>query len=158
MTLLLRMYRRLAGWLGSRRWGSSFIRRFYQPVDRALFRLTGGRRGLAPTQTVLLLTSTGRKTGQPRSNPLMYVEHDDSFWVMGSNFGQNHHPAWTSNLIANTNATVKVGRRTVPVGARLASDEERKQLWPQLVEAYPAFDTYTGWTKRGFRLFELKPR
>ena len=155
---MLNWYRRLAGWLGSRRWGSWFVRVLYQPVDRVLYRVTGGRRGLAPASAVLLLTSTGRKSGIPRSNPLMYVEHDGSYWVMGSNFGQQHHPAWTSNLLADTTATVQVGNRTVAVEARLASDEERARLWPQLVRAYPAFDTYTGWTARSFRLFELRPR
>ena len=156
--MFLKLYRRLAGWLGRRRWGSWFVRRLYQPVDRLLFRLTGGRRGLAPVRAVLLLTTTGRKSGLERSNPLMYVEKDGSFWVMGSNFGQDHHPGWTSNLIADPTATVKVGGRTIPVTARLAGDDERRALWPRLLEAYPAFDAYTGWTERGFRLFELRPR
>lgn len=151
------MYRRLAGWLGRRRWGSWIVRRLYQPVDRVVYGLTGGRRGLAPVSTVLLLTTTGRKSGLARNNPLMYVEHDGSFWVMGSNFGQNHHPAWTSNLLADPHATVQVGGRSFPVTARLAGDDERKQLWPLLTEVYPAFDAYTGWTERGFRMFELRP-
>lgn len=109
-------------------------------------------------RAVLLLTTTGRKSGLPRSNPLMYVERDGSFWVMGSNFGQDHHPAWTSNLLAEPSATVQVGGRTIPVTARLAREDERRDLWPQLTAAYPAFDAYTGWTDRGFRVFELQPR
>ena len=156
--MLLRLYRQLAGWLGRQRWGSWFVRCVYQPVDRFLFRATGGRRGLAPVRAVLLLTTTGRKSGLSRSNPLMYVERDGSFWVMGSNFGQDHHPAWTSNLLADPSATVQVGGRTIPVTARLASEKERRDLWPQLTAAYPAFDAYTGWTDRSFRVFELQPR
>ena len=151
-------YRRLRAWLAARRWGSAAIKRFYRPLDQAVYRLTGGRRGLGPTRDVLLLTSIGRKSGQRRSNPLMYLEHDGSFWVMGSNFGQEHHPAWTQNLLAHPEATVQIGARTEEVVARLASDEERRRLWPLLIEVYPPWEAYTGWTERGFRLFELKPR
>ena len=155
--MLHRLYRRFTAWFAGHRWGSAWIKRFYQPLDRTLYRLTGGRRGLGPTRDVLLLTSTGRKSGQPRSNPLMYLEHGGSFWVMGSNFGQDHHPAWTGNLLADPQATVQVGARTEPVMARLATDAEKQELWPLLVEVYPPWNAYTGWTDRTFRLFELKP-
>ena len=152
------LYKRLVAWLAARRWGSATIKRIYRPLDQAVYKLTGGRRGLAPTRDVLLLTSTGRKSGQPRSNPLMYLEHEGSFWVMGSNFGQEHHPAWTRNLLARPDATVQIGSRTHRITARLATEEERERLWPRLIEVYPPWEAYTGWTSRGFRLFELKPR
>jgi deazaflavin-dependent oxidoreductase (nitroreductase family) len=152
------LYRRFVAWFAGQRWGSVTIKRLYWPLDKAVYRLTGGRRGLGPTRDVLLLTSIGRKTGQPRRNPLMYLEHADSFWVMGSNFGGERHPAWTQNLLANPEASVQVGRRTEQVIARLASNAERQELWSRLVEVYPPWDAYTGWTDRAFRLFELKPR
>lgn len=152
------LYKRFVAWLAAHRWGSAAIKRFYRPLDHVVYRLTGGRRGLGPTRDVLLLTSMGRKSGQPRSNPLMYLEHAGSFWVMGSNFGQQHHPAWTQNLLANPEATVQIGARTEHVVARLATDQERRRLWPQLIEVYPPWQAYTGWTERGFRLFELEPR
>ncbi len=155
---ILKLYRRLVAWLAGKPWGSATIRSLYRPLDQAMYRLTGGRRGLGPTRDVLLLTSSGRKSGQPRSNPLMYLEHGGSFWVMGSNFGQERHPAWTQNLLADPEATIQIGRRTDRVVARLASDAERQQLWPRLVEVYPPWNAYMGWTDRAFRLFELKPR
>ena len=155
--MLHTLYKRFVAWLASHRWGSTAVRRFYRPLDTAVYRLTGGRRGLGPTRDVLLLTSTGRKSGQPRSNPLMYLEHGGSFWVMGSNFGQAHHPAWTANLLAHPEAHVQVGTRSHRVVARLAADREREELWPHLVEVYPPWRAYTGWTDRSFRLFELKP-
>lgn len=156
--LVYRLYRWFVAHVVRRRWGSTFIRLVYQPLDRAVYRLTRGRRGLSPTREVLLLTSTGRKTGEPRQNPLMYLEHDGSYWVMGSNFGRDHHPAWTANLLAHPDATVQIGSLSVPVRARLATDEERQRLWPQLLEVYPPWSAYTGWTGRSFRLFELRPR
>ena len=155
---MIALYRRFTSWLAAQRWGSATIKRFYRPLDKAVYRLTGGRRGLGPTRDVLLLTSVGRKSGRPRSNPLMYLEHEGSFWVMGSNFGQQHHPAWTQNLLAHPEATVQIGPRSERVVARLATEEERERLWPLLVQVYPPWQAYTGWTERPFRLFELKPR
>ena len=154
---MYRIYRWFVTNIVNRRWGSTFIRLVYQPLDRATYRLSGGRRGLSPAREVLLLISTGRKSGLPRQNPLMFLEHEGSFWVMGSNFGQDHHPSWTANLMARPQATVQIGHRTHTVTARLASDQERRALWPRLVEVYPPWNAYTDWTDRSFRLFELRP-
>lgn len=155
---MYRFYRWFVARFVGRRWGSTFIRVFYQPLDRALYRITRGRRGLSPVREVLLLTSTGRKSGRSRQNPLMYLADSGSYWVMGSNFGRDHHPAWTANLLAHPEATIQIGDRTEPVRARLATEEERRRLWPRLVRVYPPWDAYTGWTDRSFRLFELQRR
>lgn len=154
---MYRLYRWFVAHVVNRRWGSTFIRLVYQPLDRAVYRLTRGRRGLSPAREVLLLTSMGRRSGLPRQNPLMFLEHAGSYWVMGSNFGQDHHPAWTANLLADPDARVQIGDRVQPVRARLASEDERKELWPLLVEVYPPWNVYTDWTDRSFRLFELQP-
>jgi deazaflavin-dependent oxidoreductase (nitroreductase family) len=153
-----RLYDSFVAWFAARRWGSWLTRVIYQPLDRAFYKVTKGRRGLGPARSVLLLTTTGRRTGQPRANPLMYLEHEGAFWVMGSNFGGASHPAWTANLLANPEGTVQIGPRTIPVRARRASEEERQRLWPELVRVYPPWDAYTEWTDRSFRLFELRPR
>lgn len=158
MSVVYRLYRWFVRNVVSRRWGSTLIRLVYQPVDRAVYRVTRGRRGLSPTREVLLLTSTGRKTRLPRQNPLMFLEDGGSYWVMGSNFGQDHHPAWTANLLADPEALIQIGDRVHTVRARLATDEERKELWPRLLEVYPPWRAYTDWTDRSFRLFELRPR
>jgi deazaflavin-dependent oxidoreductase (nitroreductase family) len=123
-----------------------------------VYRATKGRRGLGPQRSVLLLISKGRRSGQPRANPLMYLEHEGSFWVMGSNFGGESHPAWTANLLSDPEATVQIGTRTISVHARPAGEEERERLWPELVRVYPPWKAYTEWTDRSFRLFELRPR
>lgn len=148
---------RAASWLASKRWGRWLAATFYTPLDKLVYRLTGGRRGLSPRRAVLLLTTTGRKSGQPRRVPVLYLEDGGKLWVMASNYGRPHHPAWSSNLLADPHATVTIGRRTRQVRARRASDEEKRTLWPRLVELYPAWEAYAGWTDRDFRLFCLEP-
>ena len=155
---MYRAYRWLARHIAKHRWGSALVRLVYQPLDRALYRVTRGRRGLSSTREVLLLTSTGRKSGSPRQSPLIFVEDSGRYWVMGSNFGRDHHPAWTSNLLAHPEATIQIGDRVETVTARLADEAETRELWPRLVEVYPPWDAYTEWTDRSFRLFELTPR
>ena len=126
---------RLASAFASRRWGSWLTKKVYTPADRLVYRLTGGRRGLSPRKTVLLLTTTGRKSGLPRSVPVLYLKDGPAVWVMASNYGSASHPAWSSNLLANPAATIRIGRVERPVQARLASGDEKKALWPRLVEA-----------------------
>ena len=97
------------------------------PTDRLLHRLTGGRvllsRALLPG---LVLTTTGRKSGQPRESPLMCVPEEEGTWlVVGSNFGRDHHPAWTGNLLADPAASISYGRRDIPVEAELLEGAAR---------------------------------
>jgi deazaflavin-dependent oxidoreductase (nitroreductase family) len=133
-------------------------RSLYTPLDKAVYRLTGGRRGISPSKTVLYLTTTGRKSGLPRRVPILFLREDDRYWVMASNYGQAHHPAWSTNLLANPSAVVQEGGRTLNVIARLATDEEKQELWPRLLNLYPAWKSYSEWTDRNFRLFCLTPR
>lgn len=145
-------------WLASRPWGRNLARRIYTPVDKLVYRVTGGRRGLSPGQSVLLLTTTGRKTGQPRRVPVLYLRDGANLWVVASNYGQERHPAWSANLLAAPDATVTVRGEDRPVRARLASEDEKKALWPRLLKLYPAWEAYASWTDRSFRLFCLEPR
>lgn len=142
----------------SREWGRNFARVFYTPLDKAVYRLTQGRRGLSPRQTVLWLTTTGRKSGLPRRVPVLFLRDGDRYWVMASNYGQQHHPGWSANLLANPNAMVQMGDETAAVTARLATRDEKEQLWPRLLDLYPAWKQYSEWTNRDFRLFCLEPR
>ena len=145
-------------WVASHKWGRTISRTLYTPLDKAVYRLTGGRRGLSPLQAVLYLTTTGRKSGRPRRVPVLFLKDDRCYWVVASNYGQERHPAWSANLLANPNATVQVGPEIVEVTARLATDPERQQLWPRLLRLYPAWRNYATWTDRDFRLFCLEPR
>lgn len=142
----------------SKKWGSWLARVIYTPLDKALYKLTGGRRGLSPKQSMLVLTTTGRKSGQLRSVPVLYLRDGETFWVMASNYAQARHPEWSWNLIADPHAKVTIGKQVHQVTARLAGDEEKRQMWPRLLELYPAWEQYAQWTDRDFRLFALEPR
>ena len=142
----------------SRKWGRNFARIVYTPLDKLVYRLTGGRRGLSPRQTVLYLTTVGRKSGRPRRVPVLFLRDGDRYWVMASNYGQQHHPGWSANLLANPNATIQEGDKTCEVTARLGTSAEKQHLWPRLLDLYPAWKQYSEWTDRDFRLFCLEPR
>ncbi|MFE9690526.1 nitroreductase/quinone reductase family protein [Micromonospora sp. NPDC005806] len=112
------------------------------PADRLLGRLTKGRVvafGLVPS---LVLTTTGRRSGKPRRNPLLYVPDGDAYVVIGSNWGQQHQPAWSLNLLAQPAAEIDVTGRRVPVRADLISGDERERLFARLVAEWPAYRTY----------------
>lgn len=145
-------------WLASRRWGRNLAVRIYTPLDKLVYRATRGRRGLSPPGSVLLLTTTGAKSGEPRQVPVLYLRDGGNYWVMGSSYGRPRHPAWSGNLLKNPDAVVQIRGREQKVRARLASDEEKQALWPRLLQLYPAWESYATWTDRSFRLFCLEPR
>lgn len=139
---------------------TSWIGRWLAPrVDRLVHRLTGGRillsRSLMPT---LLLTTTGRRSGQPRVQPLSYVERDGVVYVVASNWGGTEHPAWSWNLLDDPDATIEIDGRTLPVRARLVDPDERAATWPTFTAMWPAYDTYLERTDRDIRMFALEPR
>lgn len=152
-------YTRMLRRLGHRRWFAVLGRRLVG-ADRAIQRATGGRwsvigrHGLPP----LLLTSTGARTGKPRTVPLIYAEHPAGYVVTASNWGQPHHPAWSGNLLANPDATVCVAGRNIPVRARLVEGTERRALWSLVTAIWPAYDTYATRSGRDIRVFLLEPR
>lgn len=130
------------------------------PMDRALHRLTGGRvilsRMLVPS---MVLTTTGQKSGLARETPLACVPDDaGGWWVVGSNFGREAHPAWTGNLIANPEAQVSYLAADTPVRAQLLDDDEKAAVWPRLVGVWPAYDDYVASSGRNIRVFHLVPR
>jgi deazaflavin-dependent oxidoreductase (nitroreductase family) len=141
--------------LGHRRWFAGLARVVVPPLDKVVGRLTRGRvvaLGVIPS---MLLTTTGRKTGQPRVSPLSYAKDGDSYVVIGSNFGQPNHPAWSANLLAHPEAVVTVGGRTIRVRATLAEDAERDRLWALLLAVWPAYATYAQRSGRHLRIFRL---
>lgn len=130
------------------------------PVDKVLHRLTGGRvllsRALLPG---LVLTTTGRRSGQPRPSPLMCVpEPEGSFLVVGSNFGRDAHPAWTANLLAEPAASISYGRRDIPVTAELLEGEARTEAWARALQVWPTFTAYQSRVDRELRVFRLHPK
>lgn len=124
-----------------------------------LYRLSGGRIGGRINQApVLLLTTTGRKSGQKRTAPVVYLADGDNLVVIGSNAGHSRTPAWSLNLKANPEAEVEVGRERHAVEARIAKGEERADLWRKHNAQYSGFDEYEARTERDIAVFVLGPR
>jgi F420H(2)-dependent quinone reductase len=123
-----------------------------------LYRLSGGRIGGRVSRApVLLLTTTGRKSGQARTAPVVYLADGENLVVIGSNAGHSRTPAWSLNLQANPDAEVEVGRERRPVRARVAEGKERSDLWRRHNEQYSGFDEYEARTDRDIALFVLEP-
>jgi deazaflavin-dependent oxidoreductase (nitroreductase family) len=152
---------RLARRLGRYRATVLFARAVVVPADRLVSRLTGGRLVTFGVRELpaLLLTTTGRRSGEPRTVPLLYLPDGDDFIVIGSNFGRGAHPAWSANLLANPEATVNVSGRTCPVRAHLAQGPERDRLLAALKGLWPAYSSYEKWaSQRTLRIFRLSRR
>jgi deazaflavin-dependent oxidoreductase (nitroreductase family) len=130
------------------------------PLDRFLFHATGGRWKLsAPMIPSLMLFTPGAKTGLRRESPLMCFPQDDGSWYIGgSNFGLEKHPAWSGNLIANPDAEVHFRRALTPVRATLLSQAEADALWPELEKQWPHYRDYEKTALRDIRIFHLVPR
>ncbi|NOL40287.1 nitroreductase family deazaflavin-dependent oxidoreductase [Kribbella sandramycini] len=129
-------------------------------VDEKLLRVTRGRFGVGSPigLRTLLLTTTGRRSGQPRQVPLLYVEHDGAYVVIGSNWGGEQHPAWSANLLATPAATAAIRGRTIPVTAQLLTGAERQTTWDAVAAYWPAYNTYaTRAPHREIRVFRLDP-
>ena len=140
--------------------GSAVFAKVAPPIvttmDRVVYKLSGGRmilsRGVVPT---LMLTTTGRKSGEPRLVPLATMPVDGGLLVVASNFGREKHPAWSANLMQEPKATVTFKGETYPVTARLLNEEEKKAVWPELLKMWPNYDRYSERSGRDLRVFEL---
>ena len=125
------------------------------PVYRLTRGRVGGKLGKAP---ILLLTTTGRKSGEPRTAPVLYLADGDNFVVINTNAGNQKTPAWSLNLRADPEAEVEVKGRRTKVRARLAAGEERTGLWRRSMEQYSGWDFYESKLDREVGVFVLEPR
>ncbi len=113
-----------------------------------------GGPGLLPT---LLLTTKGRKSGEPRALPLIYGTTGDSYIVIASKGGMPDHPLWFLNLEANPECDLMVGAKAVRARARVAEGEERERIWEQMVQIYPPYVDYQKATERRIPVVVLDP-
>lgn len=141
---------------GSTRLGVLTIGRVFSPLQRRLYRMTGGRVSLTGGAPVLLLTTTGRRSGLPRTVPLLYVREGERLVICNVNPGFERPNPWTLNLRADGHARVQVGAETFAVTAREATDEELDLYWPRLMQVWPAYETF--YENGGMRsVFILEP-
>ena len=119
---------------------------------------TGGAEGHEWRGTsVLILTTTGRKSGEQRSTPLIYQERDGSYVIVASKGGSPDHPAWYLNLSEQPEVTVQVRDRRFPARARTATAQERSELWSLMTDTWPAYDDYQRKTEREIPVVVLEP-
>ncbi len=142
----------------SSRPGSRLLRMLV-PLDRRVLRATDGKYTLFGPATLptLLLTTTGRKSGQPRASVLNYLRDRDRLLILGSNWGQQSHPGWSANLLANPDASVAIGGTEIPVTASVLHGPDRGQALNRFL-SYPMYRSYRSRTDRELRLFGLSRR
>jgi deazaflavin-dependent oxidoreductase (nitroreductase family) len=138
---------------------SAWALKTFGKLNVPLYRASHGRLfGQIAGTPVLLLTTVGRRSGQPRTVPVVYLPDGERLIVIGSNAGHKTAPAWSLNLEANPDAQVEVGSKRQKIRARIAEGEERVELWRKMNAQYSGFDDYDARTTRDIRLFVLEPR
>jgi deazaflavin-dependent oxidoreductase (nitroreductase family) len=136
---------RLLRWLAGTDAGSWLFARLLPPLDEAFSRLTGGRRTLTAVLSGLptvMLTTSGARSGRPRTVPLLGFATDHGVAVIASNWGRAQHPAWSHNLRVHPEATAAVFGRELAVRAVAAEADRRTRIWNQALAFYPSFAIY----------------
>ena len=109
------------------------------------------------TQT-LILTTIGRRSGEPRPQPLIYGTHGDAYLVVASKGGAPQHPAWYLNLDANPDVEIQVKGEKMRARARTATPEEKAELWPIMTREWPPYDEYQQKTDRDIPVVIIEPQ
>jgi deazaflavin-dependent oxidoreductase (nitroreductase family) len=130
-----------------------------------LYRITGGRLGknwrigsaVRQPVPVCLLTTTGRKSGQPRTVPLVFMRDGTNIVIVASKGGLPDNPQWLGNVKAQPAVEIEIGKKRSSWRARVATKPERADLWPRLVEMYEDFASYQTWTDREIPVVICEP-
>lgn len=139
------------------KWGSR--------ANTALYKATGGRLGakwrigggFRKPVPVCLLTTTGRKTGEKRTVPLLCLRDGDAVVLIASQGGRKNNPLWYLNLVADPDVTIQIKNDTRRYLARTADPAERERLWPRYAEIYADVDQYQEWADRTIPLVICEP-
>ena len=125
-----------------------------------VYRETGGERGYIWRNgtTILLLTTTGRKSGEERTTPFIHRVDGDRWIVVASKGGTPDHPAWYLNLAENPDIEIQVKDEVIPVTASTVEGEERDRLWSLMTEVWPDYDSYQDKTDRKIPVVALERR
>jgi deazaflavin-dependent oxidoreductase (nitroreductase family) len=152
---------------GLRRFGASgpgswLFARILDPLDRLTFRVTKGGHLLSSLLSALpvaMVTTTGARSGQPRTVPLLALPTDGGLAIIGSNYGRPRHPAWRHNLRAHPEGEVEVEERRWAFRAVEVDDERRERIWNEALRTYPGFSAYARrCAPRRISVFLLEPR
>ncbi len=136
------------------------IIRVMSAANTWIYRVTGGRLGAkwmygAP---ILLLTTTGRKSGEKRTAPLLFLEDGERVVIVGSQGGMSKDPQWVKNIDADPNVELEIGSRKRAMTARRGTNEEKARYWPDLCKMYPDYADYQARTVRDIPVLLLDPR
>lgn len=136
-----------------------FFFKFMNAAHRTILKVSGGRvLGKVGVMPVITLTTTGRKTGQARETILTSpIAENGSYVIVASKGGADHHPAWYLNLVANPSVTVTTGGQTHKMTARVASTQEKAELWPRIVKSYKGYAGYQTKTDRDIPVVICEP-
>ena len=141
--------------------GSWLFARLLDHLDRPVYRLTKGRHTFASLVSglpVVMVTTTGKRSGRPRTVPLLGLPTERGMAVIASNFGQTHHPAWYHNLRADPHGELARDGRTERFRAVEAEGEERDRIWQQGLAVYPGWSQYeVRASNRRIHVFVLEP-
>lgn len=133
------------------------------PLDReraqvALYEATDGAEGATlEGRPIVILTHVGAKSGLLRKSPLMRIEHEGSYAVIGTNGGAARDPLWARNIAVNSEVRIQDGPTTYPLHARRVFGEEQEQWWLRAYETFPKFEGYRQVTDRDVPLYVLEP-
>jgi F420H(2)-dependent quinone reductase len=128
-------------------------------LHKNLYRRTGGRiAGRFSNQPMMLLTTTGRRSGQPRVTPLLCIRDGDRFLAVASFGGDDRDPQWFKNLQADPEASIEVEGETIAVRAIVAGPEQKQALWPKVLAAYKGYSNYQRRTSRDIPVVILERR
>jgi F420H(2)-dependent quinone reductase len=138
---------------------SDFLVKWMSRINTWMYRRNNGEGlgGSFQNIPVALLTTTGRKTGEPRVSPLYFHRDGDRVIVAASKGGSDKHPMWYLNIRANPKVQVQIKSEVLDLTARDANEEERAKYWPRLVEMYPTYEDYQSWTQRKIPLVVCEP-
>jgi deazaflavin-dependent oxidoreductase (nitroreductase family) len=145
-------YQRLVDYLAATRLGATWFKRLATVIDRRLIRWSGGRLtsgiGTSYRDRIVLVTTTGWKSGEPRTVPLLHTRVGDRIVLVASNGGDEEHPAWFRNLSHEPRCLVRLGREEVPFVATIAEGAERAALLEAAIASYAGYATYVARVNR----------
>jgi deazaflavin-dependent oxidoreductase (nitroreductase family) len=152
--------KKLRAWTKREERVGSAVVKAMSKVNTWVFRVTGGKVGarFVGGAPVLLLNTVGRRSGEKRTAPLLYLEDGEDYVLVASKGGMSHHPAWYLNLEKNPQVEVEIGGEKKAMVARRASPQEKAALWPKLVAMYPSYDDYQARTDRDIPVVIVSPR
>lgn len=152
------MYRRVVNWFSATRAGSWMVKHLASRIDPVLFRWSKGRVTSTgkPTLPMLALTTTGARTGLPRTVQLAFHRDGDELLVVASAMGQERHPAWRYNLDAHPDVTVLVRGEEYPATASVLTPEEKATRWDAIATTIPQLRVYERRTDRTIRVYRLR--